>query len=57
MRSLCARGRFNRLQMLRKYREAAQRRTEWGSIDAGVLLHATDREIETEIRKTNNKTA
>lgn len=55
MRGLSAHGRLTRLQMLRNYRAAAERRTEWGSVDAGELLHATDREIAAEAKRVNRK--
>lgn len=57
MRALGPRGRFTRLQMLQRYRDACERRVEWGGIDAGELLHATDREIAAEIKKTGRKAA
>ncbi len=57
MRALGPRARFSRLQMLQRYRDACERRVEWGGVDAGELLHATDREIAAEIKKTGRKVA
>jgi hypothetical protein len=57
MKALGPRGRFNRLQMLQNYRAAVERRTGWGKIAAGEVLHATDREIAAETKKTLRKAA
>lgn len=57
MHALGPRGRMSRLQMLQNYRATLERRTQWGSIDARALLHATDRAIACEIKKTSRKAA
>lgn len=57
MRSLRGLARLTRLQMLRNYRAAIEKRVEWGSIDAGELLWATDREIAAEAKRIGRKAA
>lgn len=57
MKALGQCGRLSRLQMLRNYRTACERRVEWGAIDAGEVLRACDREIAAETKKTLRKAA
>lgn len=57
VRSISRRGRLSRLQMLQAYRAAAEKRADWGAIDAGEVLHVVDREIAAEIKKTSRKAA